>query len=141
MSPEVTVLALAGLWQAVQYVLVSVPVNRELGTDVTLGPRDDGAVAGQVSRGTGRLVRALSNNFEALTLFTLAVVVVELGPGSGQVTAALAGVFLVARILYVPAYRFGWVPWRSLIWATGFAATLLMILSALIVNFIALATA
>jgi uncharacterized MAPEG superfamily protein len=30
-------------------------------------------------------------------------------------------------VLYVPAYAFGWNPWRSLIWAVGFLATVAMI--------------
>ena len=37
-----------------------------------------------------------------------------------------------ARVLYIPAYYFGWVPWRSLIWAVGFLATTLMLLAALL---------
>jgi len=134
MSPELTALALAGLWQGAQYVLVSVPANMELGTDQTLAPRDDGPLERQVSRGTARLARAMTNHFEALTLFALAVLVVELGPGSGPLTAALAWAYLAARVLYVPAYYYGWVPGRSLIWLAGFAATMLMLLTALIMT-------
>ncbi len=37
-----------------------------------------------------------------------------------------------ARVLYVPAYAFGWVPWRSLIWAVGLVATLLLLVAALL---------
>lgn len=132
MTPELTVLALAGLLQVVQYMLVSVPANLELGTKITMSPRDSGGLADQVSPPTARLARALTNHFEALILFTLAVVVVTLGPGSSPLTAACAWVYLVARILYVPAYRFGWVPWRSLIWAVGFGATILMLGTALL---------
>ena len=47
-------------------------------------------------------------------------------------TAACAWTYLIARILYVPAYAFGLVPWRSLIWMVGFGATTLMLLAALI---------
>jgi uncharacterized MAPEG superfamily protein len=74
----------------------------------------------------------MNNHFEALILFTIAVVVVTLGAQSTPFTAACAWIYLVARVLYVPAYAFGWVPWRSLIWFVGFAATLAMILAALI---------
>jgi uncharacterized MAPEG superfamily protein len=35
-------------------------------------------------------------------------------------------------VLYIPAYYFGLRPGRSLIWAVGFAATLLMLLAALV---------
>ncbi|MBV0913031.1 MAPEG family protein [Anianabacter salinae] len=136
MTPELTALALAGLLQAVQYVLMSVPANLELGTGKTLSPRDpqrmDKPLMDQVSPRTGRLFRALNNHFEGLILFTLAVVVVTLGDQQSAFTAAMAWTYLAARILYVPAYAFGWVPWRSYIWLVGFASSILMIFAALI---------
>jgi len=131
MTPELTALALAGLLQAVQYLLMSVPAHLDLGTAKTLSPRDPHTfgkpLAEQVSPITGRLIRALNNHFEALILFTLAVVVVTLSNQSTQFTATCAWVYLAARVLYVPAYAFGLVPWRSLIWAVGFLATVAMI--------------
>ena len=47
-------------------------------------------------------------------------------------TPELLALTLAARILYVPAYAFGWNPWRSAIWAVGFLATLTMLIAALI---------
>lgn len=136
MTPELTVLALAALWQVVQITLMAVPANLELGTGKTLSPRDpdrlDRPLMDQVSRRTGRLHRAMNNHFEGLILFTIAVVVVVLGDASSGLTVACAWVYLVARILYVPAYAFGWVPWRSLFWAVGLGATILMLLAAVI---------
>jgi uncharacterized MAPEG superfamily protein len=136
MTPELTALALGGLLQAVQYVLMAVPANLELGVGKTLSPRDPGRLgkplAEQVSPPTGRLFRALNNHFEGLILFTLAVVVVTLGHQSTPLTQTCAWVYLAARILYVPAYWLGLVPWRSLIWFTGFGATILMIAASLI---------
>ncbi len=138
MSAELSVLALAGLLQVVQYVLMSVPANLELGTAKTLSPRDPARLGKpldeQVSPGTGRLFRALNNHFEALILFTLAVVVVTLSGAASAFTAACAWVYLGARIAYVPAYYFGLAPWRSLIWALGFTATALMLIAALIAS-------
>lgn len=131
MTPELTVLALAGLVQAGQFVLFAVPANLELGTRYTAGPRDR-APERPLSTLTGRLQRALNNHFEALILFTLAVVVVTLSDQSSPLTAACAWAYLGARILYIPAYALGWVPWRSAIWALGFCATLIMILASLI---------
>jgi uncharacterized MAPEG superfamily protein len=83
--PEARVLALAGLLQAVQYVVMAVPANLELGTAKTLSPRDPARLGRplveQVSPVTGRLFRALQNHFEGLVLFTLAVVALALtGP-------------------------------------------------------------
>jgi uncharacterized MAPEG superfamily protein len=135
MTPELTALTLAGLLQVVQFALMSIPANLELGPGKTLGPRDPDRLGKplieQVSPRTGRLFRALNNHFEGLILFTLAVVVVTLSGQSSGFTAACAWIYLVARILYVPAYAFGLVPWRSLIWFAGFSATTLMLLAAL----------
>ncbi len=136
MTPELTVLALAGLLQVVQFALMSIPANLELGVGKTLSPRDSSRLGGriedQLSDRTARLFRALNNHFEALILFTLAVVVVTLSDQSSTFTATCAWVYLAARIVYVPAYWLGLRPWRSLIWFVGFTATVLMILAALI---------
>lgn len=129
MTPELTVLALAGLVQAVQFVAYSVTANQQVGTRVSMGPRD---VAPQLSGTAARLQRALNNHFEGLIMFTLAVVVVAAGGQSTGLTATCAWIYLVARIVYVPAYALGWTPWRSVIWAVGFFATVLMIVAALI---------
>lgn len=131
MSPELTALAFAGLLQAVQFTVFAIPANLELGTGYTTSPRDR-APSRQMSNLTGRLQRALDNHFEGLILFTLAVVVVTLGNQSSHVTQTAAWTYLGARILYIPAYAFGWRPWRSAIWGIGFFATLTMIVASLI---------
>ncbi len=129
MTAELTVLALAGLLQAVQFAAFSIAANLQVGPRVAMGPRDD---VPPLKGTAGRLHRALNNHFEGLILFTLAVVVVTLGGQASAVTATCAWIYLAARLLYVPAYVLGWVPWRSVIWAVGFAATMLMILAALV---------
>jgi uncharacterized MAPEG superfamily protein len=131
MPVEVLVLALAGLLQAVQYGVMAIPANRELGMAKTFGPRDHDIRAG-LSPTTGRLIRALNNHFEGLIMFTLAVVVLTLGNQSSQTTEFAAWTYLTARVLYIPAYAFGLSPWRSMIWFVGFAATIIMLLAALI---------
>lgn len=136
MTTELTILALAGLLQGLQFCLMAIPANLELGPAKTMSPRDPERLGGDlkdlVSPKTSRLIRAMNNHFEALILFTIAVVVVTLGDKSSAFTATCATAYLVARILYIPAYYFGWTPWRSLIWFVGFLATMLMIISALI---------
>jgi uncharacterized MAPEG superfamily protein len=129
MGTELTVLALAGLLQAVQFGIFSVLANRQVGLRVAMGPRDQaGAPTGQA----GRAQRAMNNHFEGLILFILAVVVVTVGGQTSAVTAGCAWIYLVARIFYIPAYLLGWVPWRTLIWAAGFLATMVMIVAALV---------
>lgn len=131
MTPELTALTLAALLQVVQYVLYAVPANRELGPGYTMSARDR-EPSRQLSERTARLGRALDNHFEGLILFTIACMVVTLGQKSSGLTAACAFAYLGARLLYIPAYAFGLRPGRSLIWAVGFLATLLMLLAALL---------
>ncbi|MBN2906606.1 MAG: MAPEG family protein [Rhodobacteraceae bacterium] len=131
MTPELTALALAILLQAVQFALMAIPANMELGTEFTLSPRDD-TPPQPLSRRTGRMLRAVNNHFEALILFTAAVTLITVSDQSSWFTATCAWAFLGARVLYVPAYILGWVPGRSIIWAVGFLAIILMTLAALV---------
>jgi uncharacterized MAPEG superfamily protein len=128
MPVELTVLGYAALLQFVQFVLMAVPVSAQLGIAYTGGNRDEQKQAWGVP---GRLKRALDNHFEGLVMFTIAVVVVVLGEASTPTTETAAWTYLVARILYVPAYVSGIFLVRSLIWSVGFIATLVMLLSAL----------
>ena len=128
MTPELTVLTLAALLQVLQFAAYSVAANRQVGPAVAMGPRDEPV---RLSGAAGRLQRALGNHFEGLILFTIACGVISLSGQSGPFTTACAWTYLVARALYVPAYLFGLSPWRSLIWTVGFAATVLMLISAL----------
>lgn len=131
MTPELTVLALAGLLQAAQLTLFATPANRELGAHFTTSPRD-AKPPRPMSQTTARLQRALNNHFEGLILFTLAVVVVTLGGNANGFTATCAYAYLVARVAYIPAYAFGLSPWRSVIWGVGFLATMAMIVTSLL---------
>ncbi len=131
MTPELTALALAALLQAIQYILMAVPANLELGPRYTASPRDTDRMA-DLSPKAARLVRALNNHFEALILFTIAVTIVTLSGQSTPFTQTCAWVYLAARILYVPAYALGLAPWRSAVWGVGFCATIAMIIAALV---------
>ena len=129
MTPELTVLALAGLLQGLQFAAYSVTANLQVGPKAAMSPRDRKI---ELTGTAGRLQRALNNHFEGLILFTLAVVVVTLDQQSSPVTEACAWIYLAVRILYVPVYVFGLAPWRSAIWFVGFLATMTMIVASLI---------
>lgn len=129
MTPELTVLALVTLLQLVQLCLYSVAAQKQVGSKTAAGPRD---VPLSLTGVAGRLQRTVTNLFEGLVLFTAACVVVTLSGQSGPLSATCAWVYLAARVLYLPAYVFGWVPWRSAIWGVGFCAIALMLLSALV---------
>ena len=127
MTPELTVLTLAALLQYVQIALYSVAGNAQAGTKAALGPRDQKI---ELTGTAGRLQRAMNNHFEGLILFGIAAIVVTLGDRSSPLTQACAYVYLAARILFIPAYAFGLVPWRSVVWGAGWIATLVMLLAA-----------
>jgi uncharacterized MAPEG superfamily protein len=80
---------------------------------------------------TGRATRAFRNFQETYPIFiALAVVAVAAGR-----TDALThwGIILWfwARLLYLPAYLFGFSPWRSLIWAVSMAGLIMMFIGIL----------
>ena len=129
MTPELTVLALAVLLQGAQFVLYSALAQMQVGPKYAASPRDKPR---ELTGKAGRAQRALNNHFEGLALFTPAVLVITLADASTAFTAGCAWVYLGARILYIPAYLLGWAPGRSLIWFTGFLATMALLLAALI---------
>ena len=136
MTPELTVLTCAALLQVIQFALMSVSANLDVGPAKTLSPRDPARlgkpVAELLSEKPGRLMRAFNNHFESLAPFTIAMVIITLSEQSTQVTVTAACIYLFARIAYIPAYYFGSTPWRSLIWFVGFLAIVTILLAALV---------
>lgn len=128
MPVELKVLGYAALLQCLQFIVMAIPVNIQLGVAYTGGNRDEPR---QPTGVAGRLKRAMDNHFEGLILFTIAVLVVVLGEASNTLTERCAWAYLWARILYVPAYVSGVFLVRSLIWFFGFAATAIMLIVAL----------
>ncbi len=129
MTPEITALALAGILQVIQIFLYVPNAIKQVGHEKAVGTRDEG---GALTGTAGRIQRAMNNHFEGLILFTIAVVVVTLGDASNMLTQICAWIYVAARVLYIPAYIYAWVPWRSHIWMAGLIATTLMMIAALI---------
>lgn len=128
MAAETTALALAALLQAAQIGIAAMSMNGDVGSRWNAGPRDHQP---EFSAMTGRLRRAVDNHFQGLILFGIAVLLVALTDSGGVLTAGCAWLYLIARLIYVPAYAYGWTPWRSAIWAVGFVATMVMIVTSL----------
>ncbi|PVH27347.1 MAPEG family protein [Pararhodobacter oceanensis] len=129
MTPELLILTLAALLQALQFSIYSVTAQMQVGSRYAAGPRDRPR---ELTGTAGRAQRAMNNHFEGLILFGIAVMVVTLADQSTTTTQFAAYTYLGARLLYVPAYLLGWAPWRSLIWFIGFLATFTMLIAALI---------
>jgi len=75
----------------------------------------------------GRLARALSNFSETFPLFAALVLAVVMAGKSSQLSEWGAGLYLGARVLYLPLYAFGVPLIRSLVWnVAAFGITLLV---------------
>jgi uncharacterized MAPEG superfamily protein len=129
MTPELTALTLAALLQCAQMALYSVVGNAQVGTKAAMSSRDRKI---ELTGTAGRVQRAMNNHFEGLILFGVAATVIAVSGQSTPFTTVCAWTYLVARALYVPAYAYGLVPWRSVVWAVGWIATFLMLIAALI---------
>lgn len=131
MSAELVALALSGLLALMQLALMAVRANMEIGPAYFLTPRDEPPPR-PLSQGTARLKRAYDNHLEALPVFAVAVLAVVLAEKSSAATAALAWLHLLARVVFVPAYFYGWVPWRSVFYGLGYVASAALLIAALI---------
>jgi uncharacterized MAPEG superfamily protein len=129
MTPELTALILAALLQVLQFAAYSVAANLQVGPKTAMSPRDTPI---QLTGTAGRLQRAMNNHFEGLILFTIGVTVITYSGQNTDMTALACALYLIARVLYVPAYVFGLAPWRSVIWMIGFGATVYLLIAALL---------
>jgi len=129
MSYELSILVLSALLQVVIFTGFAVTANLQLGVKTTLGPRDAPI---QLTGTAARFQRTMNNHFEGLILFAIAAIAITLADKNTGFTTGCATVYLIARVLYVPAYVFGLTPWRSFAWFPGFLATALMLIAALL---------
>ncbi|MEM1313146.1 MAG: MAPEG family protein [Pseudomonadota bacterium] len=126
---ELAVLGWAALLACVQLVSLSVIANRNVSQSWLAGPRD---APTEMPPLVGRMMRAQTNMFEAMAMFTPAAVVVAISGSSSWFTGLCAVLFLLARAVYIPLYALGIPYLRSLVWMVGFFATILMLLAALL---------
>lgn len=129
MTPELAALAASAFVHIAAVGWAQRGLEADIGRDGNTGTREN--LDAQLSEPTKRLRRALNNHIENTGLFIIAVVLVELTHSHSLLTAICAWIFVGARALYLPAYRFGWVPWRSAIFITGLLATIIMIIASL----------
>jgi uncharacterized MAPEG superfamily protein len=129
MTPELTILTLSTLLWSVQFFLYLAVGRNKMDLQAAMGPRDVPLARPDIC---GRMHRALWNHTEGLVLFAIAALVVTFSDQSTAYTTIAAAIYLICRILYVPAYAFGWTPGRTLIWMGGFFATNAMLIMALI---------
>jgi uncharacterized MAPEG superfamily protein len=76
----------------------------------------------------GRLDRAKNNMQEALPIFLALALLALVKGGDTSEAAHAASIFLIARVVYVPAYVSGVPMMRSLVWLVGVASLVMMAL-------------
>lgn len=92
--------------------------------------RNPRAWLGRLEGYQARAHAAQQNSWEALAVYTAALVAaVAAGVDHGTITT-VAGVFLVARIAYLACYLADLATLRSLVWLAGFGACLTLIVQA-----------
>ena len=77
----------------------------------------------------GRLNRAKNNMQEALPIFLALALLALIKGGDTSKVAHAASIFLVARVVYVPAYVSGVPMLRSFVWLVGVASLAMMALA------------
>ncbi len=129
MTHELIALALVCVLHLVLVRWSQALLNRDIGINGNTSPRDGDL---GLAQDTLRLRRALANHTENIGLFIAAVVIVTQSDQSTWFTAICAYIYVAARAVYIPAYRYGWAPWRSVIYLVGLLTTFLMIIAAFI---------
>ena len=131
MTPILIPLALAGLMHIVQFAIASYMANVDLGPGFTTSPRDR-APSREMRLTTARMLRAYDNHVQMFPFFAAAVLLIQVTAQSSVVTIVAAWAYLLARALYIPAYAFGWTPWRSYIWLCAMTCCAILFISALV---------
>jgi len=112
-TADLWALVAAMLLAVLQLTLSSVLTLRQLGGGWVAGPRDDPR---EVTGISGRFVRAHRNLLEIFPQFVAALFLVHAADAVGSLSTIGAWLFVIARLLYVPAYAFGPVGLRPICW-------------------------
>ena len=127
MSPSLTIEAwglIALSIQALIHVSVGLVLKASVGNTWTVGSRDIPMEPGNLA---ARAKRAAENFQETAIAFLAIALVIILADLSNKVTSVGCIIYIVGRIIYLPAYLAG-IPWfRSLIWNASTAGLAAMI--------------
>jgi len=125
---ELSILALYGLLVALTVLLQTTGALGQLGMGYLMSSRDENREAAGM---TARLERALNNSVVAMTLFAPAILILAARDAFSDASLTAAQLFLLARVVYLPAYALGITGLRTLVWLAGFAATAVLYFLAL----------
>jgi uncharacterized MAPEG superfamily protein len=124
MTGDLWALLAAVLLATVQLTIASVLTLRQLGGAWVAGPRDEPREATGLA---GRFVRAHRNLLEILPQFVAALFLVHAAHAAGLLSVVGAWLFVIARLVYVPAYAFAPPGVRPLCWVAAWLGILLIV--------------
>ena len=120
---ENTILVLYAFLVIVTLLMQATGAMTQLGMGYLLSSRDEKRTVSGIA---GRLERALNNSVTAMVLFAPAVLLIVVTDSSTNQSVLACQVFLLARLVYVPAYAFKLTGIRSLAWTVGLLCTALL---------------
>lgn len=123
MTADLWALAAALLLATVQLTIASVLTLRQLGGAWVAGPRDTPREATGIA---GRFARAHRNLLEIFPQFVAALFLVHAAHAVGTLSAFGAWQFVIARVLYVPAYAFAPTGVRPICWLVAWLGIVLI---------------
>ena len=130
MSYEMTILALVTLFYMLSWLPVWLLKYRVYGGVWLLSNRSTTGLP-PLPELAQRAVRAHENLKENYPPFAVAILLLAFSGGYTQYTATAAFLFLLARLVHMPAYILG-IPWlRTSSWLAGFIAMLYLLIMAL----------
>ena len=125
---EITILVLYGFLVIITLLMQATGAMTQLGMGYLLSSRDENRTVSGIA---GRLERALNNSITAMVLFAPAVLLIIVTESSTAQTVLACQAFLIARLVYLPAYAFKLTGIRSLAWTVGLLSTALLYFLAL----------
>ncbi|MEM6637162.1 MAG: MAPEG family protein [Pseudomonadota bacterium] len=128
LTSELSILAIYGLFVAITLVLQASGAFFQLDMGYLLSSRDETRT---VTGMAARTERALANSVTTMALFAPAILILAIKDGFSGHSLLAAQAFLAARVVYLPAYVFGIVGLRTLVWTVGFFATIALYVLAL----------
>ena len=125
---EITILILYAFLVIITLIMQATGAMTQLGMGYLLSSRDENRTVSGIA---GRLERALSNSITAMVLFAPAVLLIVVTDKSSSQSILACQAFLLARLVYLPAYAFKLTGIRSLAWTVGLLSTALLYFLAL----------
>ena len=125
MPTELLVLALGAVLLLVHVLLAGRYRTRQYGTAWNMGARDEDMPP--LDPVPARLLRAQANYLETFPVAIVALAGVLLAGKANDLTAIAAWVWLGARVVYLPLYGAGVPKWRTLVWAAGTLALVVVL--------------